>query len=191
MGRERIVFLLVVAANLLLVLAFPPYDYHSVFPPRAPTFDGFHPFLATMPNRSVNVDFYALEIIVVLVNGGIGWLLLGVRKALPSKRANRAQRILLCLVGLNLVAMLLYPPFENSATVSQATLPSFDGFYFIFLDNSKRQLVSAILWIEASLVLANGLLFWLLLRNRTPSRLSADDVRAMAKQLKAKRQAGP
>lgn len=184
-NRERRVFLVVAAVNLLIVLAFPPCDYLSAFPPRAPTFDGFYPLIAIPPGRRLNLDFFALEVAVVIVNSAIGWLLLSSRSQGANVRPSRAQYAVLWLVALNLVVMLLFPPFENAVALSRASLPSFDGFYFVFLDNSSRHLVTAILWIEATLVLVNGLLFWMLLRPERTKTLSAAQVKSLASELRA------
>ena len=103
--------------------------------------------------------------------------------ARKSLGGNRNQRIVLALVALNLVLMLLFPPFENFVAITKAALPTFEGFYFLFGDNSARQIVSAILYIEIALVLINGGLLWLLFRDKTAAEISADQMREMAKRL--------
>jgi hypothetical protein len=68
--------MLVAAANLVLLLLFPPYDYVSMLLGNVPTFDGFYFVFAGEPHRVVNVNFLMLEMFVVLINAGIAWLLL-------------------------------------------------------------------------------------------------------------------
>lgn len=184
--RQRIA-LLVAVANLALVLLFPPHDYISLQRGNVPTFDGFYYAFGTHPNRIVNDSFLAIEIIVVLINACIGLLLLRSAPARKLRRpgGNRRQRIVLGLVALNLVVALLFPPFELFSAITKAALPTFEGFYFVFSDNSQRQLVAPILYIEVALIIINGGLLWLVFKDRTPEELSAEQVRAMAQRVRA------
>jgi len=171
--------------NVCVCLLFPPYDYVGLDRGNIPTFDGFHYAFAGLPNRTLNTDFLILEIIVVAINACIAWLLLRPLPA-PAKRSlggNRNQRIVLALVALNLILMLLFPPFENFVAITKAALPTFEGFYFVFGNNSTRQIVSAILYIEVALVLINGCLLWLLFRDKSAAEISAGQMREMAKRL--------
>jgi hypothetical protein len=165
-------------------MLFPPYDYLSLQHGNIATFDGFYFALANHPNRALNTDFLTLEIIVVLVNACIAWLLSRSRPIARNAGGNRYQRGVLWVVALNLVLVLLFPPFENYKAISQAALPTFEGFYFIFDDNSQRQLVSAILDIEIALVIINGGLFWLMFKGRGREQMSADDVRKLAQRVR-------
>lgn len=185
MNRLQGIALAIAALNLALVLLFPPHDYVSLQRGNIPTFDGFYWVNTALPNRAVNANFLALEVIVVLINAAIAWLLLrgGGTGARRGRGVTRMQRGVLWMVALNLVLVLLFPPFENYNAITKAVLPTFDGFYFIFDDNSRRQIVSAILYIEVALVLINGGLAWLLFRRRDDDALSADEMRAMARAL--------
>ncbi len=187
MNNSQRTALIFAAANLLLLLTFQPYDYISLQRGGIPTFDGFYFVLGSYPNRVVNSNFLALEVIVVLINGGIAWLLLRdppVRK-LGSPGGNTRQKTVLALVALNLVLVLLFPPFEYFSAISKAALPTFEGFYFLFDDNSQRQLVTPILYIEVALIIINGGLLWMLLKDKTPDEVSAEQIRALAKKVKA------
>jgi hypothetical protein len=152
-----------------------------------PTFDGFYFAFAAHPNRVVNANFLVLETIVILVNAGIALLLL--RKPPLQQRqrpgGNRQQRVVLALVAINLVVILLFPPFEFFAAITKAVLPSFEGFFFLFGDNSQRQLVAPILYIEVALVLINGALLWLVFRDKTPEEAAAEQALALAKRVRA------
>lgn len=191
MNRQQYIALLIVTANLLLMLLFPPYDYLSLERGNIPTFDGFYFVLGQHPNRIVNADFLTLEIIVALINACIAWLLLrsrAVGRRVPG--GNRYQRVVLRLVALNLMLAVLFPPFQNYAAITQAILPSFEGFYFVFADNSQRQLVAPILYIEVALILVNGAILWLLLKERGHDTPSGDDVRVLAENVRAIRHRG-
>lgn len=187
MNRQQWTALAVGVLNLALVGLFPPHDYVSLQRGNVPTFAGFYFVAGSTANLRLNGDFLILEILVVLVNAGIAWLLLRTRPPLPRGRVTPAQKAVLWLVATNLVAALLFPPFENYFAITKAALPSFDGFYFVFGDNSQRQIVATILYIEVVLILANGGLLWLFFKDKGQERLSAEEIRAMARRLKASR----
>ncbi|MDX9994894.1 MAG: hypothetical protein RBS28_06180 [Rhodocyclaceae bacterium] len=191
MNRQQRIALLIAAANLLLMLLFPPYDYLSLQRGNVPTFDGFYFAFGGHPNRLVNADFLTLEIIVVLINACIAWLLLRTRAiGRPRTAGNRYQRGVLWLVAVNLVLVVLFPPFQNYVAITHSLLPEFEGFYFLFADNSQRQLVATILYIEVALILVNGAILWLLLKNRGPETPSAAELKAVADSLRTRRHDG-
>lgn len=183
---QRIV-LAATCINLALLLMFPPYDYVSLQRGGIPTFDGFYFAFGDLPNRTLNTNFLALEVFVVLINACIAMLLMRdppLRQLRPPS-GNRQQRAVLALVAVNLVVSLLFPPFEYFGAITKATLPTFEGFYFLFGDNSQRQLVTAILYIEVALIMINGGLLWLLFRDKKQEAASADEVRALAQRIRA------
>lgn len=187
MHTSQRIAVFVAVANLLLLAAFPPFDYVSLQRGNVPTFDGFYFAFGLHPNRVMNMDFLLLEIIVVLINACIAVLLLRAPAASQARKlgGNWRQRSVLLLVAINLVLMLLFPPFEYYSAITKAALPTFEGFYFVFGDNSQRQLVTPILYIEVALVLINGALLWLAFRDKTPDELSAEQVRALAQRVRA------
>jgi hypothetical protein len=186
MNRTQLVTLLITVANLALVLLFPPFDYVSVARTSVPTFEGFSFYFAHGPNRILNSGFLTLEAFVVLINGLIVWLL--TRTPAPTARTRfDYQRVVLIMVAINLVIMLLFPPFQSFNHVTKAALPSFDGFYLVFGDNTKRVIVTPILWLEVSFLLINGGLFWLLLKDRGRGKLSAAQIRRLSGELKKQR----
>jgi len=180
MNRRQWFAISIAVANLALVLLFPPYDYASLQRANIPTFDGFHFALTTRPNRVINSNFLTLEVIVVLINAAIAWLLLRSRVQPQARKGNRYQRGVLWFVALNLVLVLLFPPFENYQAITKAALPSFEGFYFLFGDNALRQIVTPILYIEVALLLINGCLLWLLFKDRGIEDLSNEDLLRLA-----------
>lgn len=187
MNNAQRIALIVAVANLVLLLLFPPFDYASLQRGGIPTFDGFYFAFGSHQNRIVNANFLALEIIVVLINACIALLLLRdppLRKN-RSPGGNRRQRIVLVLMAINLVLVLLFPPFEFFGAITKAALPTFEGFYFVLADNSQRQLVAPILYIEVALVIINGALLWLLFKDKGPSEASAEQVRELAQRVRA------
>lgn len=161
-SRRHAALLAFVLGNLALVLAFPPCDYLSLAHRGLPSFDGFYPFFDIPAGRRVNQDFLALEIFVILINGCIGWLL--VNHSSGPLAYSRMTQGLLYFLGLNLLLIMLFPPFSDYRSISRSFLPSFEGFYFVFGDNSQRRLVDEVLYLEISMLLANAALIWLIIR---------------------------
>lgn len=176
--------LLLTIGNLVLVLLFPPYDYVSMLLSDIPTFDGFYFVFSNEPHRIVNRSFLTLEVLVLLANAGIAYLLFGRGQAAPGRpAANRRQRIVAGLVAANLMLALLFPPFETFSAITRATLPTFESFRFVFGDNPMRQIVTPILYIEVALILINGALLWLLFRDKTEAEKEAQRVQDLARQM--------
>ena len=187
MNNAQRIALVVAVANLVLLLIFPPYDYISLQRGGIPTFDGFYFAFGSHQNRAVNANFLTLEVIVVLINAFIALLLLRdpPLRQLTRPGGNRKQRIVLGLVAINLVLVLLFPPFEFFGAITKAALPTFEGFYFVFADNSQRQLVAPILYIEVALIIINGALLWLAFKDKGPGEASAEQVRELAQRVRA------
>ncbi|OHC61532.1 MAG: hypothetical protein A2040_11970 [Rhodocyclales bacterium GWA2_65_19] len=186
MNNPLRIALLFAAANLLLALLFPPYDYVSMLIGNIPTFDGFYFVFAGEPHRVINTSFLALEIIAILISACIAFLLLRTVPATQVNQSggNRKQRVVLGLVAINLILVLLFPPFEYFSAITKAALPTFEGFYFVFGHNEMRQMVTSILYIEVALVIINGALLWLLFKDKTPDEASAEQVLALAQRVR-------
>ena len=185
MTRPQAITLIVASINLLLALIFPPFDYINLQRGNVATFDGFYFYFSAHPNRTVNADFLALALIVMLINAAIAWLLFRERPVGRQQAGgNRLQRAVLWLVGLNLLLVVLFPPFQNFTSITRAAFPTFEGFYFLFSDNTQRQLVTPILYMEVFLVLINGGILWLLFNNRSPRPPTASEIRDLAEHLR-------
>jgi hypothetical protein len=186
MNRQQFLALLIAAANLVLLLMFPPYDYVALQRGNVPTFDGFYFLLGEHVNLVINRDFLTLEILVILINAGISWFLLRSRTSDYRRDGNRYQRGVLWVVAINLTLMLLFPPFEYYYAIAPSSLPTFDGFYFVFGDNSQRQIVAPVLYIEIVLLLVNGALLWLLFEERG-DKAALEERRSAARLREARR----
>jgi len=170
----------VAAVNLLLVLLFPPFDQYSIASSQVPVFAGFNFILAAPSAGQVNTGVLWLETIVVLANASIAWLLLRDRSAASARRKRGFQNGVLVITGVNLVLMLLFPPFESVFAVTNAALPNFEGFYFIFSQKPNHIIVTTLLYVEVVFILANGALFWLIFKERRPAHLTAEQMRALS-----------
>ena len=168
--RKITIALLVATGNLVLVYLFPPFDYVSLQRGNIATFAGFFWRFGEHPGHVVNTTFLMLEFFVILTNVGIAFLVINSRHATAGTGKHIWRNGLLWMVGINLIVMLLFPPFENYSTVSKTILPTFEGFYFVFADNTKRQLVTPILYIEIALLLVNAGLLLLFLADRQRPR---------------------
>ncbi len=184
-SRARTIAIAILAANLLLIFLFPPYDYLALQHGNIPTFEGFRFFFSTHPNRHINSNFLWLEVIVVLINFFIALLLLRERRSDHQHTTNRAQRWLLSGVAINLSLLVLFPPFENFTAITKAALPTFEGFFFIFGDNQHRQIVTAILYLEVAVLLINAGLLWLYLKDRPTTPISAQRMGELARSLQS------
>jgi hypothetical protein len=151
------------AANFAAIWLFPPFDSFSFTDPKALIFAGFHFRFTHGINEMINSDVLFLEIVVLLVNVGIAWLLLRDAKNIVGTKGNtNYQNAILLVVAANLTVILLFPPFQFYYAANSGPLPSFQGFYFIFIAGPKLIIVAPILYLEVIFVLFNGAALWLL-----------------------------
>jgi hypothetical protein len=88
------------------------------------------------------------------------------------------------VVAVNLVVILLFPPFENYSAVTRAILPSFQGFYLIFAAPPEHIIVTTLLYIEVIFVLVNGGLLWLLFKERKLPVLTPEEALKLMRELR-------
>lgn len=184
MNRNQSIALAVAVANLLLITLFPPIDQYSVASSAVPVFAGFY-FIAGKPPMSVvNTDLLTIEIMVVLINLAIAWLLLSDKSAGIKTRNMSLQKASLLFTSINLVLMLLFPPMESVFVLTKAAIPTFEGFYFIFSQKSAHVIVETLLYLEIMFILVNGALLWLIFRDKNPP--SDEEMLAAMQQLARK-----
>jgi hypothetical protein len=167
MNRNQAMVLIVAIVNLAAILIFPPYDSLSISRASGTTFDAFYPLFAVPPGKLVNSGLLYLEIMFVLVNAALAWVLLG--DSFPRTSIDPRKGVFI-VVGVNLALILLFPPFENFPSTLRVTVTSFDGFYFFFGDKFHRHVYQPILFLELFLTLLNGAAMWLLLRDLRRAR---------------------
>lgn len=161
MNRYQRVAVGIAAVNLLLILLFPPFDHQALTNAFAPAFAGFY-FAFNPPHLGqINSSMLTLEIMVVVVNIGIAWLLLRDRGPAAGKPKISLQNAVVIATGVNLVLMLLFPPFTTVYTLAEALPPSFEGFHFVFSQGPNHAISTGILYLEVAFILVNGGLFWL------------------------------
>lgn len=77
---------------------------------------------------------------------------------------NKYQRLIVTVAIIDLIVILLFPPFVER-TLARNAFPSFDGFYFLLSELGRRPIDNALLSMELLWIAANALSAWLLLGN--------------------------
>lgn len=167
MNRFQRIALVVAVINMVVITLFPPVDQYSVAASSIPVFAGFYFITGLPPMAVINSNLLVIEFVVILVNLAIAWLLLADRTTGGSRQLN-LQNAALFFTGTNLVLMLLFPPMEYVFAVSKSTIPTFEGFYFIFAQKPAHVIVQSLLWLEITFIVINGALLWLMFRERKP-----------------------
>ena len=180
MNRYQKIALIIAAINLFVILLLPPFDQHSIAASKIPMFAGFHPIFLAPPYGEINTSVLWLEVLVVLVNAGIAWLLLRDKPAPGSRSKVSLQNATLIFTGVNLVLMLLFPPFESVYAITKAALPTFEGFYLIFSQKPSHIIVTSLLYVEVIFILVNGAPLWLIFKPKTSEERAAEQMRAFA-----------
>lgn len=187
MNRKQKIALWMGMANLAVILLFPPFDSFSFTDTKALIFAGFQFAFARGSNEIINGNVLFLEIVVLLVNVGVAWLLLrDVKHTLGTKRHFNYQNAILLVVAANLTVILLFPPFEHVNAITSALLPTFQGFYFIFSAGPMLAIVTPILYLEVIFVLFNGAVLWLLFRKDKAVELSPQEAMQLMRELSGK-----
>lgn len=187
MNSKQKVSLWVGTVNLAVILLFPPFDSFSFTDTKALIFAGFHFVFSRGKNELINTDVLFLEAVVLLVNVAIAWLLLrDIKHAFGTKRHFNYQNAILMMVAANLTVILLFPPFEYFYAITSATIPSFQGFYFIFSAGPTLTIVTPILYLEVIFVLFNGAVLWLLFRKEKALELSPQEAMQLMRELSGK-----
>jgi hypothetical protein len=185
MNRAQKILLAITVFNLALIMLFPPVDDYSVTSNDVAIFGGFQFILSLAQNAVINSSFLFLEISVVLANAAIFWLITLENSARKGRQRFSYRKATLYLVAANLIAIVLFPPFEYISNMTRAMIPSFEGFYFLFARPPYRVIVTPILWLEAIFVLINGGLLLLAFKE---NRVLRDDSDTKAVELMSKLQ---
>ena len=83
--------LIFTGANLVLVLLFPPFEsVFAITKATLPTFEGFYLIFSQKPSHVIVTSMLYIEVVFVLVNGGLLWLLFKPKS--PDERAAEQMR---------------------------------------------------------------------------------------------------
>lgn len=187
MNRYQKILLIVALVNIAVVLMFPPFDALPLARSSPRSFDGFFYVFGYHDNHTLNKALLNIEVFLVMINMLVAWLLLQDAKSVAgSGDLQRMRRLgIVTIMAGNLAIMLLFPPFETYASITHLQLPTFDSFYFVFGDKSRRNFFIPILYMEVSFVLINGALFSLLFgeSDHAQSDLTPEQIAALARGL--------
>jgi hypothetical protein len=173
--------------NLAVMLLFPPFDSFSYTDTESLVFAGFQFVFSAEGNEVINSDVLFLEIVVLLVNVGIAWLLLrDASHIFVTRRHIHYQNAILLMIAANLTVILLFPPFEYVYAITNAVLPTFQGFYFIFSAGAAMTIVTPVLYLEVMFVLFNGAVLWLLFRKKKEKPLTPQEAMKLMRELSRK-----
>lgn len=173
MNPSQAIILSVTAANIALMILFPPMDSIALGRGGAQTLDAFYFIFDRQYGKVINSDLLLIELYWVLANAAVGWLLL--RRYDPAVAHISRRAGVLALVVANLLLILLFPPFENYASTSRLAGTHFDGFYFVFGDKWQRRFYVPLLYMEVLWVLINGAVLWLLFRDSPATGADEDE----------------
>ncbi|MDZ4098357.1 MAG: hypothetical protein U1E13_06600 [Methylophilaceae bacterium] len=176
---QKILLLVITLINFSIVLLFPPYDDYSITNNNAAVFAGFiFVFSKLAENFQLNEALLYLEVAVVLINLGILWLLTTENSRRKTGKKINFRNAAMILVAINLVGVLLFPPFEYISNMTNAVIPTFEGFYFIFSHPPNRVIVTAVLYIEVFFVLINGCFLLLAFKDGNASEMTPEQTLA-------------
>lgn len=187
MNQKQKITLWVGLLNLVFLLLFPPFDSLTVSGANALIFAGFDFVFSHGSQEAINTDVLFLELVVLLVNVGIAWLLF--RDTKPKSGAKRRfniQNAVLLVVAVNLVVILLFPPFENVVPINSPNLSDFQGFYFIFSADPTFAIITSVLYEEVVFVLFNGALAWLFFREEKREELTPAEAMELMRKISKK-----
>lgn len=175
MNKYQRVIVIVAAVDIALMLLFPPFLDSPLRRGVLPSFEGFYPLFSAYGVKRIHNELLTLQIMFVVINGLIAWLVLDRQTAkgdLPEFRYTRAIGIFLLA---NLALLLAFPPFESYASLLKYEAPNFDGFYFVAGDKRHRNFFIPILYLEVTLVVINTLVIWLLFNTVRRAELFAKE----------------
>ena len=92
--------LLMVAANLTVILLFPPFEYfYAVTGAMLPSFQGFYFIFSAGPMLTIVTPILYLEVVFVLFNGAVLWLLFNKSKEPEELSPQEAMELMRKLSG--------------------------------------------------------------------------------------------
>ena len=163
MNRTRRLITVLAAVNIVVMLLVPPCDSLVLGRGTLPTFDAYYPIFDTHPRRFINTDLLSVQLAWVGANALVAFLM-----AVPGRVASGVspRTAVLGIAAINLVLMLLFPPFENYSSSTRIVASHFDGFYFAFGDRAQRALYLPLLYLELMALAVNTAVMWLALPGR-------------------------
>ena len=76
MNKYQRIVVIVAAVNIALMLFFPPFLDNPIRRGVMPSFEGFYPLVSAFDGKRIHNELLTLQIMFVVINGLIAWLLL-------------------------------------------------------------------------------------------------------------------
>ncbi len=175
MNKYQRIIVIVAAVNIVLMLLFPPFLDNPLRRGVFPSFEGFYPILSALGVKRIHNELLTLQIMFVVINGLLAWLLLDRRTDTGELPQFRYMRAIGLFLAVNLALLLAFPPFESYPSMVKYDPPTFDGFYFALGDKRHRNVFIPLLYLEITLVVANALVVWLLFNGVKRAELFAKE----------------
>ncbi len=173
MNKYQRIVVIVAAVNIALMLLFPPFLDNPIRRGVIPSFEGFYPLVSALGVKRIHTELLTLQIMFVVINGLIAWLVLDRPTAKGNLPEFRYMRAIGIFLAANLALLLIFPPFESYASMLKYDPPGFDSFYFVMGDKRNRNIFIPLLYLEITLVVINTLAVWLLFNTVQRAELSA------------------
>lgn len=162
MNKYQRLVVIVAAIDILLMLLFPPFNGRSLARFAPESFDGYYFILSALGDKEIHTTLLTMQLMFVGVNALAAWLLLQTKKHHEDIPSFRYAEAIGGFVVINLAVIFLFPPFEPYQSLQKHVSSTFDSFYFVFGDRSKRPFYVPFLQLEIMWVAINALALWLL-----------------------------
>lgn len=162
MNKYQRLVMIVALIDALIMILFPPFNSVTLARGMSSSFDGYYPVLQALDNKPVNTALLTLQLMFVGANALAAWLVLQTKKHHEDIPTFLYAEGIGWFVAINLALIFLFPPFEPYQSLQKNAGSSFDSFYFVFGDRSKRPFYVPLLQLEVMWVMINALAFWLL-----------------------------
>lgn len=161
MNKFQLTVLITAMANLALLLLFPPFDSQPLGRIGPANFDAFYPVFDWPARGTLNSGLLYLEVLPVLINAALAWLLLQGAPQQPSRPRVRWQSALQWLVIADLLLILMFPPFETQPLAARMGERAFESFSFVLSGSVQRGIFVPLLFMELLLLALNATALWL------------------------------
>ena len=162
MNKYQRLVIIVAAINALVMVLFPPFNNQPLAKGMLPTFEGFYPLLSHLGSKPLHKELLTLELMFIVINTLTAWLVLQTKKHHDDIPTFAFMQGIGWFLVINLAVIFAFPPFEPYQSLLRAEGASFDSFYFVFGDRSRRPFFIPLLYLECVFVVINALAFFLL-----------------------------
>jgi hypothetical protein len=162
MNKYQRLVVIVAVIDVLIMLLFPPFNGRSLARGVPETFDGYYPILAALGDKPIHTALLSIQLMFVGANALAAWLVLQTKMHHADIPTFRYVEGIGAFVALNLALIFLFPPFEPYQSLQKNVASTFDSFYFVFGDRSRRPFYVPLLQLEVMWVVINALALWLL-----------------------------